>query len=190
MIDHPRRCSSMAGMTDQEICTIRPGGPDDAPAVLRLLDSATAWLVARGRTGQWGTEPASTDPRRIAQAEAWAAGGGLHLALLGDVPVGALVVGASTDYVPAATEPELYVNLLVTARAYAGLGIGARLLEHAAELARARGVGLLRVDCYGGDDRALVRFYEGCGFTATDPFTVARPGREPWPGQVLARRLD
>jgi GNAT superfamily N-acetyltransferase len=180
----------MAGMTDQQTITIRPGGPDDAATVLGLLDRATAWLVAHGRTGQWGTEPASTDPRRIGQADAWAASGGLHLAVLGDTPVGALVVGAATDCVPPATEPELYVNLLVTDRAHAGLGIGARLLEHAAELARARGLGLLRVDCYGGDDRALVRFYEDCGFTATEPFTVVRPGREPWPGQVLARRLD
>ncbi|SCG71203.1 GNAT family N-acetyltransferase [Micromonospora halophytica] len=176
-------------MTDRQTITIRPGGPDDASTVLRLLDDATAWLVAHGRTGQWGTEPASTDPRRIAQAEAWATGGGLHLAEAGDAAVGALVVGAATAYVPPATEPELYVNLLVTDRAYAGHGIGARLLAYAAQLARARGLGLLRVDCYGGDDRALVRFYEGCGFTATDPFTVERPGRAPWPGQVLQRRL-
>ena len=177
-------------MTDQQTLTIQPGGPADAATVLRLLDSATAWLVARGRTGQWGTEPASADPRRIAQADAWATSGGLYLAMLGDTTVGALVVGRATEYVPPATEPELYVNLLVTDRAYQGNGIGARLLAYAAELARERGLGLLRVDCYRGDDRALVRFYEGCGFTATDPFTVERPGREPWPGQVLARRLD
>ncbi|MGC5019643.1 GNAT family N-acetyltransferase [Micromonospora sp. DT47] len=176
-------------MTDQETLTLRPGAAADAATVLRLLDAATAWLVARGRTGQWGTEPASGDPRRIAQAESWAAGGGLWLAVLGDAPVGALVVGGATDYVPPPTEPELYVNLLVTDRAHAGRGIGARLLTHAAELARERGLGLLRVDCYAGADRALVHFYESCGFTATDPFKVERPGREPWPGQVLARRL-
>ncbi|MFE9691731.1 GNAT family N-acetyltransferase [Micromonospora sp. NPDC005806] len=177
-------------MTDQQTLTIRPGGSDDAATVLRLLDVATAWLAARGRTGQWGTEPASSDPRRIAQADAWATGGGLYLAMLGDAVVGALVVGDATDYVPPAVEPELYVNLLVTDRAYGGHGIGARLLAYAEELARDRGLGLLRVDCYGGDDRALVGFYEGCGFTATEPFTVERPGRQPWPGQVLERRLS
>lgn len=37
-------------MTDQQTLTIRRGGPDDAGTVLRLLDSATAWLVARGRS--------------------------------------------------------------------------------------------------------------------------------------------
>ncbi|MET8524940.1 GNAT family N-acetyltransferase [Micromonospora sp. NPDC005172] len=177
-------------MTDQPTFTIHRGGPDDAEAVLRLLDVATAWLVARGRTGQWGTQPPSTDPGQIARADDWAASGGLYLAKRGDRPVGALVVGAATEHVPPATEPELYVRLLVTDRMHTGLGIGARLLEHAADLARARGLGLLRVDCYGGDDRALVRFYESCGFTATEPFTVVRPGREPWPGQILVRRLD
>ncbi|MGC4857344.1 GNAT family N-acetyltransferase [Micromonospora sp. DT4] len=177
-------------MTDPSTITVRPGGPGDAKAALRLLDVATAWLVEHGRTGQWGTRPPSTDPGQIARAEDWAASGDLHLAMRDDQPVGALVVGAATEHVPPATEPELYVRLLVTDRAHAGLGIGARLLEHAAELARARGLGLLRVDCYGGDDRALVRFYESCGFTATEPFTVVRPGREPWPGQLLVRRLD
>ncbi|MDG4801769.1 GNAT family N-acetyltransferase [Micromonospora sp. WMMD980] len=177
-------------MTEQESITIRPGGPADAPIVLRLFDSAIAWLTERGRPDQWGTGPASTDPRRIGQADGYAHGDGLWFAEVDGAAVGALVVGAATEYVPPATEPELYVNLLVTDRAYAGRGIGARLLAHAAELARERGLGLLRVDCFRSPDRALVRFYEGCGYTATDPFTVTRPGRPPWPGQVLARRLD
>ncbi|ASW53888.1 GNAT family N-acetyltransferase [Plantactinospora sp. KBS50] len=176
-------------MTARQPLTIRPGGPDDAATVLRLLDIATAWLVERGRTGQWGTGPASTDPRRIAQADAWATSGGLYLAMLGDAAVGALAVGGAGAFVPPATEPELYVRLLVTDRAYAGHGIGARLLAYAEELARDRGVRLLRVDCYGGDDRELVRFYVGCGFTPTDAFLVQRPGLPPWPGQLLIRRL-
>ncbi|EWM64588.1 LOW QUALITY PROTEIN: GCN5-related N-acetyltransferase, partial [Micromonospora sp. M42] len=123
-------------MTDQSSLTIRPGGPGDAPTLLRLLDSATAWLTELGRTDQWGAEPASIDPRRIAQAEEWAAGDGLYLAEIDATVAGALVVGAATNYVPPATEPELYVNLLVTDRAYAGRGVGAALLAYAAELAR------------------------------------------------------
>ncbi|GAB3239963.1 hypothetical protein GCM10027452_44480 [Micromonospora halotolerans] len=84
-----------------------------------------------------------------------------------------------------------YVAQSGTIRRYNLLGreLSDGLDRDAAELARDRGLGLLRVDCYGGDDRALVRFYEGCGFTATDRFTVERPGRPPWPGQVLERRL-
>ncbi|WP_346775944.1 GNAT family N-acetyltransferase [Micromonospora sp. HNM0581] len=173
-------------MSDDDV-VLRAGGPMDAAEVLRLLDDATAWLAARGRTGQWGTRPASTDARRITQADAWATSGGLWLAQIGDCPVGALVVGTATEYVPPPTEPELYVNLLVTDRAYAGRGLGGQLLTHAADLARERGVGLLRVDCYAGDDGALVRYYQRQGFTPTDPFTVNLPDRPPWPGQLLTR---
>jgi GNAT superfamily N-acetyltransferase len=82
----------------------------------------------------------------------------------------------------------VYVNLLVTERSYAGHGVGGRLLGYARELARERGVGLVRVDCYAGEDRALVGYYESRGFTATDPFTVRQPSG-PWPGQVLAQRV-
>ncbi|GAB3521290.1 hypothetical protein GCM10027575_50390 [Phytohabitans suffuscus] len=94
------------------------------------------------------------------------------------------MVGDAMPYVPPATEPELYVNLLVTSRAFAGRGVGARLLDRAREIARERGVRQLRVDCYRGDDRALVRYYESQGFTATDTFAVGE-----WPGQLLVERL-
>jgi len=160
------------------------GGPDDIDTVLALLDDATAWLVSIGRTGQWGTEPRSTNPRGIAQVTEWAEAGRLHLAHLDGDVAGALAVGEAMPYVPPATEPELYVNLLVTGRAYAGRGVGALLLEHAQTIARERGAHQLRVDCYAGDDRALVRYYERQGFTATDTFAVGE-----WPGQILVQRL-
>ncbi|GIH14475.1 GNAT family N-acetyltransferase [Rugosimonospora africana] len=175
-------------MSDPDGIDIRPGGEDDVPRVLALLDGATRWLVARGRTGQWGTEPHSTNPRRIAQVTGMAHGGGLYLAWSGTAPVGALAVGQAPDWIPPADEPEVYVNLLVTDRSYEGRGIGGRLLGYARQLAEQRNVGLVRVDCYGGDDRALVRYYESQGFTATDSFTVPQPSG-PWPGQVLARRV-
>lgn len=163
---------------------ITPGGLGDVDAVLALLDGATAWLVDVGRAGQWGTESASSNPRRIAQVSEWAETGRLHLAHLDGQVAGALAVGDAMPYVPAATEPELYVNLLVTGRAYAGRGVGARLLDHARAIACERGAHQLRVDCYAGDDRALVRYYERQGFTATDPFAVGE-----WPGQLLVQRL-
>ncbi|MEJ3747772.1 GNAT family N-acetyltransferase [Actinomycetes bacterium KLBMP 9797] len=150
-----------------------------------MLDRATQWLVARGRTDQWGTEPHSADPRRVARVTGYAESGGLWIAELDDRPVGALAVGAALPYVPAATVPELYVRLLITERAYAGRGIGSALLDHARALARQQGVAVLRVDCFAGGDGALVRYYESQGFTRTATFTVDTP-RGPWPGQVLA----
>jgi GNAT superfamily N-acetyltransferase len=168
---------------------IRTGGPDDVPTVLALLDGATRWLVERGRTGQWGTEPHSTSPRRIEQVRRWAADGGLRIAELAGEAAGALAVGSAMPYVAPAAEPELYVNLLVTDRRYAGRKIGTRLLAEAERIARDRGVGLLRVDCYAGDDGALVRYYERQGFTRAETFIVDLPDRR-WPGQLLTRRLD
>ncbi|MEO3816146.1 GNAT family N-acetyltransferase [Plantactinospora sp. B24E8] len=181
--------------TTEEL-VVRPGGPGDVAVVLGLLDGATRWLVARGRVDQWGSAPHSDNPRRIAQVRRWAADGELYVAELANtaasgpagVPVGALVVGGAVPHVPPATEPELYVNLLVTDRAYAGRRIGARLLAYAERLARERGLDLLRVDCYAGGDGALIRYYESQGFTATAPFTVQLTDRR-WPGQLLERRL-
>lgn len=167
---------------------IRPGGEADVPAVLALLDGAVAWLVANGRTGQWGTEPATGSPGRHEQAMGWARSGGLYIASIDDVAVGALAVGAAPDYVSAPSSPELYVSLLVTDRSRKGSGIGTALLEHARSLARAEGVSLLRVDCYRGDDRALVDYYVRQGLTPTEEFTVDVPGGT-WPGQVLEQRL-
>ena len=103
---------------------IRPGGEADVPAVLTLLDEAGRWLVSQGRPGQWGTEPLSADPRRGARIGERARAGGLHLAWLAGRRVGALVLGEPPGHLPAAPEPELFVNWLVTDPAYAGRGVG------------------------------------------------------------------
>jgi GNAT superfamily N-acetyltransferase len=168
---------------------IRGGRPEDVPAVLELLDGAVEWLVSLGRTDQWGTQPLSSYPRRVALTEEQARNGQLHLAVDGDRVVGALGVGDAAGHAPPAAEPELYVTLLVTRRAYRGTGIGGLLLDHARRLARERGVGLLRVDCFASEDRALVGYYERQGFTATDRFEVPLPSGQVWQGQVLAQRL-
>ena len=73
---------------------IRAGRPQDAAAVLALFDEAVEWLVARGQTGQWGSEPFSAIEARIARATEWAAGGGLRIAEHDATVVGALVLGA------------------------------------------------------------------------------------------------
>lgn len=167
---------------------VRPGDRDDVGAVLGLLDGATEWLVANGRTGQWGTEPHSTNPRRVEQITGFADDGGLWVAEDQGRVVGALAVGEAMSYVAPATEPELYIRLLVTDRAARGSGIGRDLLEHARDLARELGVHLLRVDCFGGGDGALIRYYEKQGFARAEAFAVPVNGSE-WPGQVLTQRL-
>ena len=167
--------------------TIRQAGRDDVPAVLYVLDGATEWLVARGRTDQWGTLPHSTSPRRVEQITAFADEGGLWVGEADGRVVGALAIGAAPPYIPSVDEPELYVRLLVTERASAGQNLGGELLDHARKLAREAGVSLLRLDCFAGGDGALIRYYERQGFTRTDPFSQFS-GPAEWRGQVLAQR--
>ncbi|MGP3959563.1 GNAT family N-acetyltransferase [Nonomuraea sp. 3N208] len=163
---------------------IREGRVDDVATVLAMFDSAVAWLTAQGRTGQWGSRPFTGDPRRTQQVTRWAAGGGMRIAHIDGTPAGCIAVGPAHDYVSPALEPELYVQALVTDRRYTGHRIGRTLLDWAAQEGRARGVALLRVDCYAGDDGRLVAYYESCGFTRAEPFAVGE-----WPGMLLHRRL-
>jgi GNAT superfamily N-acetyltransferase len=164
---------------------IRPGTAADVPAVLALMDEAVEWLVARGQTGQWGTEPLSGRGSFVSQLEDWVATGGLRLLESEDgLPVGALIVGARHPYVPAVDEPELYVILLVTSRRRSGEGVGTALVERAIAEARRAGVQLLRVDCWAGAPR-LVQWYQDQGFVPIVRFAVGD-----WQGQLFELRID
>jgi GNAT superfamily N-acetyltransferase len=151
---------------------VRAGGSPDAAAVLGLFDDAVRWLVRQGRTGQWGTEPFSERPRMVERVHRWAAGGGLRVAEIDARPVGAIALGEALEYAPPAPEPELYIQGFVTDSRCRGQGIGDALLAVARNETIRRGVRLLRVDCWGGGDRALVRYYERAGFTAAERVPV------------------
>ncbi|WP_228081228.1 GNAT family N-acetyltransferase [Streptomyces profundus] len=165
---------------------IRSGSPADVPLVLGMLDGAVEWLVARGWSGQWGTDPWSSRPRSVAKVERMIAEGEPWVAEIDGEPAGTLTLtsGPGPEVAPAG-EPERYVHLLATDRRFAGRGVGAALLAHAAAETRRQGVDLLRVDCYAGSDGRLVAYYTGQGFTPTETFTVGD-----WPGQVLAMRVS
>ena len=153
--------------------------------MLQVFDEVIAWFVGMGNHEQWGIEPWSASPRRVKQVsdacalpEAWvveAPGGGVRAVL---------VLGEPMPYVPSASEPEVYVRLLIAARDERVRGVGRRLLAFADDRARALGVGRLRVDCYGGGTGDLVRFYESCGYERISTFDI-----EGWPGQLLGRSL-
>ena len=164
---------------------IRRAAVTDAPAVLQVFDEVIAWFVSMGNHGQWGTEPWSASPRRVAQVtDACAMPGAWVVEARGGQILAALVLGEPMAYVPAATEPEVYVRLLIAARDQRVRGIGRRLMAFADDRARAAGVRRLRVDCYGGGTGDLVRFYESCGYERISTFDL-----EGWPGQLLGRSL-
>jgi GNAT superfamily N-acetyltransferase len=163
--------------------TLRRATPDDADAVLGLFDDAVRWLAEQGRTGQWGTEPFSANARstdRVRQrlaGEAWLAETDGRVAAF-------MSLGDALTYVPPSDVPELYVTGLVGARFPEARGAGRALLKHAEARAAEEAVERIRVDCYGGGDRALVAFYVSAGFTPTEAVMAGD-----WPGQVLELRL-
>jgi len=165
--------------------TIRRGDLGDAPAIMIMFDRTVEWLVANNRPDQWGAEPWSADPRKVERVRQMITNGDLWIAELDGSHAGALILSEeSMPYIEPATEPELYVQLLLTDPAQRGHQVGARLLDHAKTEARRRGVTLLRVDCFGGGDGKLVRYYESQGFTPVARFEV-----QGWPGQLLAQRV-
>jgi GNAT superfamily N-acetyltransferase len=193
-------------MSTSEDLEVRPGGADDAARLLALFDDALAWLVGRGQTGQWGSEPFSAREANVERARGWARDGGLWFAVsrngddAGAEPddggqtragagravrriedAGAIVLGEAFEYVPPPDRPELYVQVLLTRASYRGRGVGRRLVDHAADLAREQGAERLRVDCWDGT-ADLPAAYERLGFTRVGPFDV-----KGWPGAILVR---
>ncbi|KAJ4353219.1 uncharacterized protein N0V89_004946 [Didymosphaeria variabile] len=173
--------------------TLRPGTEADAPVLLRLMDDRTEWLVSQGRTKQWGTERQSDKPERVQQATKLTRSGGTWLAVEKDPTgsqheevLGALTVtGDAASYVSPATEPELYINYIITdPKKGVGRGLGDMLMEKAKALAQEKGVRVLRLDCYAGGDNKLVRWYESRGFQKQEAFEA-----KGWSGQVLMMRL-
>ena len=171
---------------------IRAGGREDVPLILRFGDEAVAWMNARGNTQQWGSEPwTGGKSEREAQFLKRADTGGLRVLEDEDgTPLGAMVITEERQpYVPDAEERELYVNFLISSRAHAGRGVGRALIERAKQEAAERGIDLLRVDCWAGEDGNLVKVYEGYGFKRVREFTVPVPAGD-WPGMLLAMRLS
>lgn len=154
----------------------RAGSSDDTDAVLALFDANVVWLVERGRSDQWGSEPFSENPAYVEFVQQLLGSGVVTIAEIDGEVVGASVV---TDhpmpYVPAIDEPERYLKLLIASPAHRGAKIGHQFIELARERAVADGVELLRVDCWAGGDRRLVQYYVSEGFTPTQEIEV-RPG--------------
>ena len=164
---------------------VRPGTHDDFDSVIALMDEAIAWLTAQGRTGQWGSEPLSASSGKVSRMRSEVEANDLWMAEVDGQPVGAMLLGEEPmPYVAAVDERELYLHLLITSRRHSGQGIGRALVNQARAVAIERGIHLIRVDCYAGDDRKLVAAYERMGFVPTEPFMVKE-----WPGQVLAMRV-
>lgn len=134
------------------------------PALLKILDGAITWLGARGldqwQGAQWREEELRPD----------LATGGLRVAetRAGSEPIPVATMTLREE--PAshwrpADEPTsaLYLSHLAVDRRLAGHGLGAWLLDQAAEEASRRGKRSLRLDAWTGNTR-LHAYYRNHGF--------------------------
>lgn len=172
---------------------LRFATPGDLREVRRLLREAAEWL--RGKdTDQWARPwPDRTGQRErirndVLKGKTW---------LVWDGTTSAATITIDTDEPVAANEqrvwpdhkngdPALYVRRVIVSRNYAGLGLGAALLDWAAEVAkRDHGARLIRVDVW-TTNVALHAYYERQQFVrceSRDPRELAD-----YPSQALFER--
>jgi GNAT superfamily N-acetyltransferase len=138
----------------------------DLPIVVRLIDDAAAWLRTKS-TDQW-RHPWPTLNDRNARLYEGLIRGKTWIVRDGDVVAATVTVEEAAN--PKvwteleADEPAVYVNRLVVHRRYAGLQLGAALLNWAGNQAvQDYGARWIRIDVW-TTNNALHAYYEGQGF--------------------------
>ena len=158
---------------------LRTATPDEAPAILALRTAAERWLADRG-IEQW--HPGEIT---LAGATSQARDGEWHLASDNGVACATLrLLWSDPLWTGIGTQrPAVYVHGLVIDRAYAGQGLGARLLDWATEQGRQAGAEVLRLDCV-EINPALRSYYARIGFREVG----RRDFDGPWHSAVLLER--
>ena len=142
--------------------TINFSRAEDPQIVCNLLQQAIEWMLANPpHQSLWHPDEVGLDAI-TAELDRY------YLGRIEDLPIVTFMLDDSDDlYWPDSTEPALYVHRIAVARSAAAKGTGASVLpdvfRFAAEIAKERGKGLLRLDC----DKtrpSLGKIYEGCGF--------------------------
>lgn len=140
---------------------IRRAGPDELNTVEALLNEASAWLASRG-IDQWQYPPHRD--RITAALER----GVCFLVFEYGKPIATLQVDDFADpefWTPDdAPETALYLHRMAVSRESAGSGVGARILDWAANHAAAQCKRWLRLDAW-KDNEGLHRYYKTAGFS-------------------------
>jgi GNAT superfamily N-acetyltransferase len=147
---------------------IRRAMPGDMEAVLRLYGSAAGWLQQEKNTNQWA-RPWPDETAMNARVAKGISDGLTWMVEDNGVLVGTITCRErGTDYLwtpDELSEPAVYVSRLIVGRRYAGQGIGAALIDWAAERAsREWGAKWLRVDVW-TTNSGLHQYYKNQGFT-------------------------
>jgi ribosomal protein S18 acetylase RimI-like enzyme len=136
---------------------IRQARAEDVDELVATLSEAARWLLRRG-IEQW------PDPFPRARVEALVRRGEFFVARLDGMPAGSLVLRWSdASFWGEQPDDAGYVHALAVRRAFAGQGLGDRLLAWAEVRVAEAGREFLRLDCM-AENAALRRYYERLGF--------------------------
>ena len=127
--------------------------------VLGILGEAAEWLASRGIPDQWkpGSFSRESFLDQIRRREVYLAG-------LGEEVVGTITLQWTDETFWKEAAPDAgYVHKLAVKRAFAGRGLGLRMLEWAARQASTAGKKYLRLDCV-ADNKRICEYYERAGF--------------------------
>ncbi|KAF7190562.1 hypothetical protein HII31_07721, partial [Pseudocercospora fuligena] len=110
------------------------------------------------------------------------------------LPVAAMLLTGHSEHYAQSILPEqddqdpfIWIRYLLSDRRLGTLskGAGLALIEHAKSVAQQMGIRRLCLDCWSGNDRKLVRYYERHGFVS-----LGDVSHNDWPSAVLELRLD
>lgn len=168
-------------MTDLRVVSAQAAGLD---LYLDLLEEVTEWLDSRG-IKQW-------NPGTFRRAEAYFAEsirrGEVYLGFLDNQVIGTLRLLLEDPIVwPEIKENDaIYVYNLAVRRAWAGEGLGARLLQWGESHARSLGRDYIRLDCFANND-FLCSYYQEAAFVDRGEIDAQYP--EPV-GTLRLRRFE
>jgi len=153
---------------------IAPAAPDDLKILIEFRDEAAHWLHSRG-IDQW-SEPWPSEDLMVEGMLRNIQAGETFIVWDDDTPAATITVNewAKPELWTKAerAEPALYAHKATVARAYAGRGLGAELLDWAGTRAARSGAVWLRVDAW-TTNQQLQQYYLDHGFTHVR--TVALP---------------
>jgi GNAT superfamily N-acetyltransferase len=130
---------------------------EDVPVVAEMLDEATAFVRAKGRD-QW---PMPYPHRKLRGS---VAAGSLYVVEVAGETAGTFTLLLDDPKFWGTRPPDaVYLHKLAVRRAFAGRGIGARVVEWVAQEAARRGRAFVRLDCQ-RDLPGIRRHYERLGF--------------------------
>ena len=150
----------------------------DVPAVADMLDEATAFVRTKGRN-QWPV-PFPQDELRDAVAD-----GALHVVEVDGDRAATFVLPLDDPKFWGERPPDaVYLHKLAVRRAFAGRGLGVRIVDWIGEEGRRLGRAFIRLDCQ-RDLPGIRRYYERLGFELRGEL---ERGRFAW--ALYERQLD